>query len=219
MISAFTGWNDAAGSATAALEFLGGQFGVERAGTIDPDEFFDFQVTRPTVTLTEGQTRQIDWPEVTISTGRAEGADRDVVGEDRRADGVVDGAEVGFRFLRVADRVVHRGHDDRVCAEVDHFPGFFDDSVRGLFVRADNQRHARCASSSIFGGDGADDQFALGVAEVGDLARGSQDEEPGHAAVEKVPREVLQRIRVDAAVSVAGGDNRGNDALELGRHR
>jgi proteasome assembly chaperone (PAC2) family protein len=90
MISAFTGWNDAAGSATAALEFLGGQFGVERAGTIDPDEFFDFQVTRPTVTLTEGQTRQIDWPEVTISTGRAEGADRDVV--------LLSGAEPNLRW-------------------------------------------------------------------------------------------------------------------------
>lgn len=90
MISAFTGWNDAAGSATAALEFLATQFEAEQFAAIDPDEFFDFQVTRPTVTLTEGQTRRIEWPEVTISSGRAQSADRDVV--------LLTGAEPNLRW-------------------------------------------------------------------------------------------------------------------------
>ena len=69
------------------------------------------------------------------------------------------------------------------------------------------------------GGDGADDELALGVRQVGNLAGGTEDEEAGHAAVEEVPGEVLQRAGVDAAVGVAGGDDRGDDALELGRQR
>ena len=47
--------------------FLATQWDAERFGAIDPDDFFDFQVTRPTVTLTEGRTREIAWPELDAS--------------------------------------------------------------------------------------------------------------------------------------------------------
>ena len=79
LICAFKGWNDAAESATHALDFLADQWSAERFGTIDPEEFFDFQVVRPTVRLTDGQTRKIEWPEMTLSSARVDGADRDVV--------------------------------------------------------------------------------------------------------------------------------------------
>ena len=62
LICAFKGWNDAADSATTALEFLARKWSAERVAAIDPDDFFDFQVTRPHVRLTEGQTREIVWP-------------------------------------------------------------------------------------------------------------------------------------------------------------
>ena len=42
-------------------------------GAIDPEEFFDFQVTRPTVTLTEGLTRKIEWPEFVLLERRGPG--------------------------------------------------------------------------------------------------------------------------------------------------
>jgi proteasome assembly chaperone (PAC2) family protein len=78
LICAFAGWNDAAGSATAALEFLSSQFGASRFAAIDPEEFFDFQVTRPTVKLSEGRTREIEWPELLLAEAKIEG-ERDLV--------------------------------------------------------------------------------------------------------------------------------------------
>ena len=47
LVCSFKGWNDAAESATTALRFVASQWGAERFGAIDPEEFFDFQVTRP----------------------------------------------------------------------------------------------------------------------------------------------------------------------------
>jgi predicted ATP-grasp superfamily ATP-dependent carboligase len=79
LICAFKGWNDAAGSASAALEFIANKLDAERFAVIDPEDFFDFQVTRPTVRLTEGRTREVDWPEPVFSSARVEDGVRDLV--------------------------------------------------------------------------------------------------------------------------------------------
>jgi predicted ATP-grasp superfamily ATP-dependent carboligase len=79
LVCSFKGWNDAAESASSALRFLATQWDAERIGAIDPEEFFDFQVTRPTVRLTEGLTREIEWPEFVFSSARLAAAERDVV--------------------------------------------------------------------------------------------------------------------------------------------
>src|ERR671934_1109660 len=68
LVCSFKGWNDAAESASSALRFLATQWDAERIGAIDPEEFFDFQVSRPTVRLTEGLTREIEWPEFVFSS-------------------------------------------------------------------------------------------------------------------------------------------------------
>ena len=47
LVCSFKGWNDAAESATAALSFVSSKWDAERLGAIDPEEFYDFQVTRP----------------------------------------------------------------------------------------------------------------------------------------------------------------------------
>jgi predicted ATP-grasp superfamily ATP-dependent carboligase len=79
LVCSFKGWNDAAESATSALRFLESHWEAERAGAIDPEEFFDFQVTRPIVSLTEGRTRRIDWPEFVFTSAKVEEGERDVV--------------------------------------------------------------------------------------------------------------------------------------------
>jgi proteasome assembly chaperone (PAC2) family protein len=98
LICAFKGWNDAAGSATAALEFVANRLDAERFAVIDPEEFFDFQVTRPTVRLTEGRTREVDWPEPVLSSARVEDADRDLV--------FLLGAEPNLRWRTFCDAIV-----------------------------------------------------------------------------------------------------------------
>jgi proteasome assembly chaperone (PAC2) family protein len=79
LIAAFAGWNDAASSATTAIEAVALSLDPEPVARIDPEEFYDFQVTRPTIRLTEGQSREIDWPENALLSARTPAADRDVV--------------------------------------------------------------------------------------------------------------------------------------------
>ena len=50
------------GSATTALTTAAESLDAEVIAQIDPEEFFDFQANRPTIHLTEGQTREIEWP-------------------------------------------------------------------------------------------------------------------------------------------------------------
>ncbi len=63
MIAAFRGWNDGAQGASLAASFLARAWDATRFADIDPEEFFDFQAIRPHVSLEDGQTRRIDWPE------------------------------------------------------------------------------------------------------------------------------------------------------------
>jgi proteasome assembly chaperone (PAC2) family protein len=90
LVCAFTGWNDAGDAASAALQFLGASLGATRFARIDPEEFFDFQATRPKIQLVEGRTRSIEWPEVEIYAARVPRAPRDLV--------LLQGAEPSMRW-------------------------------------------------------------------------------------------------------------------------
>ena len=62
MIAAFSGWNDAGDAATLAVRHLVEAWHAEPIAGIDPEEYYDFQSTRPEVTLVDGRTRRIQWP-------------------------------------------------------------------------------------------------------------------------------------------------------------
>ena len=79
VVAAFKGWNDAADAASSALTFIGQQFDARRFARLDPEEFFDFQQTRPQIRLTEGMAREIIWPEVEIYEARIPRAPRDLI--------------------------------------------------------------------------------------------------------------------------------------------
>jgi proteasome assembly chaperone (PAC2) family protein len=79
MVAAFRGWNDGAQAASLAAGYLAKTWSAERFAEVDPENFFDFQATRPHVSLEEGLTRRIDWPETAFYHARPEGLDRDVV--------------------------------------------------------------------------------------------------------------------------------------------
>ena len=70
LICAFKGWNDAADAASSAITFVGEALGARRFATIDPEEFYDFQATRPRIKLVDGQAREIVWPEVELYEAR-----------------------------------------------------------------------------------------------------------------------------------------------------
>jgi proteasome assembly chaperone (PAC2) family protein len=79
LVCAFAGWNDAAGAATTALTGAAESLDAEVVAQIDPEEFFDFQANRPTIRLTEGQAREIEWPGNVLLSAPAPGAERDLI--------------------------------------------------------------------------------------------------------------------------------------------
>ncbi|RCW40448.1 putative ATP-grasp superfamily ATP-dependent carboligase [Halopolyspora algeriensis] len=78
-ILAFEGWNDAGDAASTAIEHLQLTWDATPWTEIDPDPYYDFQVSRPTVHLVDGVTRQVTWPTTRLSVCRPPGADNDVV--------------------------------------------------------------------------------------------------------------------------------------------
>jgi proteasome assembly chaperone (PAC2) family protein len=79
LIGAFRGWNDGAQAASLAAGYLAKTWAADRFADVDPEHFFDFQATRPHVSLEDGLTRRIDWPETAFYHARPDGLDRDVV--------------------------------------------------------------------------------------------------------------------------------------------
>jgi proteasome assembly chaperone (PAC2) family protein len=79
LVAAFAGWNDAAGAATTALEAAAANLDSQVVARVEPEEFFDFQMNRPSIRLTEGQARHVDWPQNTLVAVRAPTAERDLV--------------------------------------------------------------------------------------------------------------------------------------------
>src|SRR3981189_1750612 len=79
LIAAFRGWNDGGQGASLAGAYLARAWdGIEFA-SIDPENFYDFQSTRPMVSLVDGQQRQIDWPGNTFMYAPARGSGRDAI--------------------------------------------------------------------------------------------------------------------------------------------
>ncbi len=98
LICAFKGWNDAADAASSAITFVGSALGAKRFATIDPEDFYDFQATRPKIKLVDGQTREIVWPAVELYEARVPRAPRDLI--------LLAGAEPSFRWRAFSKVVV-----------------------------------------------------------------------------------------------------------------
>jgi proteasome assembly chaperone (PAC2) family protein len=97
MVCAFRGWNDAAAAASTALGAIATSLDAQLVARIDPEEFFDFQSTRPTITMDEGQTRRIEWPENNLIAAQIPAADRDIV--------LLDGTEPNLRWRTFSETI------------------------------------------------------------------------------------------------------------------
>jgi len=82
VIAAFEGWNDAGEAASAAVAHLSAVWDATAIGEINPEDYYDFQVTRPVLEVTDGQTRQLSWPTTRltrVSPDGLEGLNRDII--------------------------------------------------------------------------------------------------------------------------------------------
>src|SRR5918911_4151674 len=98
LIAAFRGWNDGGQGASLAAGYLAKAWSGARFAEIDPEDFYDFQATRPQVSLVDGRTRKIDWPDNAFYHARIPGAGRDAV--------ILLGIEPNLRWRRFCDTVV-----------------------------------------------------------------------------------------------------------------
>jgi len=78
-VAAFEGWNDAADASTAAVEHLEQVWSAKTIAELDPEEFYDFQVNRPTVSQVDGDERRIEWPTTRFAVASPPDSDIDVV--------------------------------------------------------------------------------------------------------------------------------------------
>jgi proteasome assembly chaperone (PAC2) family protein len=97
LVCAFRGWNDAAAAASTALRAVATSLDAELIASVDPEEYFDFQATRPTISLEEGQTRRIEWPENNLSAAQVPSADRDLV--------LLEGTEPNLRWRTFSETI------------------------------------------------------------------------------------------------------------------
>jgi proteasome assembly chaperone (PAC2) family protein len=103
LIGAFRGWNDGGQAATLAAGYLARLWGAKKFADIDPELFVDFQATRPLVSLEEGRTRKIEWPENTFYRARIPGADRDAI--------LLVGVEPNYRWRTFSEIVTDLARD------------------------------------------------------------------------------------------------------------
>jgi predicted ATP-grasp superfamily ATP-dependent carboligase len=79
LIAAFRGWNDGGQGASLAGAYLARAWAAQEFASIDAENFYDFQATRPMVSLVDGYTRKIEWPENTFMHAPMPGSGRDVI--------------------------------------------------------------------------------------------------------------------------------------------
>ena len=101
MLAAFEGWNDAADAASGSIEHLEREWGAQPFAAIDPEDYYDYQVNRPTVRLVDGITRRIEWPTTRLSVAKT--GEQEVV--------LLRGLEPNMRWRAFCDELVDFAHE------------------------------------------------------------------------------------------------------------
>ncbi|MCF3177390.1 PAC2 family protein [Streptomyces sioyaensis] len=107
MVAAFEGWNDAGDAASAAVAHLDREWKGEVFAALDAEDYYDFQVNRPTVFL-DGGVRKITWPTTRLSVVRV----GDTNGKGRARDLVlVRGIEPSMRWRSFCNEILGFAHE------------------------------------------------------------------------------------------------------------
>ncbi len=79
VIAAFEGWNDAAEAASAVVDHLMKVWNGRVVAAIDPEDYYDFQVNRPSVGLDDHGFRKLTWPSTHVAVCSPPDLERDVI--------------------------------------------------------------------------------------------------------------------------------------------
>src|ERR1700709_74530 len=98
VVVAFEGWNDAGDAATGAVEHLELIWDADLLAALAPEDYSDFHVHRPTVSLIHGVSRRLEWPTTRISVAKPPGSDKHVV--------LIRGIEPNMRWRSFCDELI-----------------------------------------------------------------------------------------------------------------
>jgi proteasome assembly chaperone (PAC2) family protein len=117
MILAFSGWNDAAEGASGAIEHLLSAWREKNddvvpqlIADVEAEEFYDFQVNRPQVTIDDSSIRRIEWPGTQVFGLAIPSMNRDLV--------IVTGVEPSMRWKRFTSDLLDVADDLEVSLVV-----------------------------------------------------------------------------------------------------
>jgi proteasome assembly chaperone (PAC2) family protein len=97
MLAAFEGWNDAGEAASGVVAHLRDAWDAQPLAALDPEDYHDFQVNRPQVSIGTDGRRRITWPTTRLSWARP-GSERDVV--------LVHGVEPSMRWRSYTEELL-----------------------------------------------------------------------------------------------------------------
>jgi proteasome assembly chaperone (PAC2) family protein len=103
LITAFRGWNDGGQGASLAGGYLAKTWSAARFAEIEPEGFFDFSSTRPQVSLVDGETRRLEWPDNAFYHASIPGLGRDAV--------LMLGIEPNLRWKTFTGLITGLAHD------------------------------------------------------------------------------------------------------------
>src|SRR2546422_456369 len=108
LITAFSGWNDAAESATTAARYLATTFNARKLAEIDPEEFYHFGLSRPTVRFKTGSEteREIVWPATEFSIAQPPQLERALIRGGANVPHYISGIENPKAALALVRRVL-----------------------------------------------------------------------------------------------------------------
>lgn len=79
VVAAFEGWNDAGDAASGVVDHLMQVWGARVVASMDPEDFYDFQVNRPLVSGDDRGRRRITWPTTRLAVASPPHLQRDVI--------------------------------------------------------------------------------------------------------------------------------------------
>jgi proteasome assembly chaperone (PAC2) family protein len=206
MIAAFEGWNDAGEAASTALEHLELTWDAEPLASIDPEEYYDFQVTRPHVRYADGVTRRIEWQTTRLSVATIPGTERHVV--------LVNGIEPNLRWRSFCAELL--GHVERLGvtkvitlgALLTDIPHTRPTSVSGISYDTSSAGELRVEPSTYQGPTGIVGVLQNACVEAGVPAMSFWASVPHYVSQARVPKAavaLLQRVEEVLDVEVPLG--------------
>ncbi len=110
MVIAFSGWSDAADAATGAASHLLASWTdsatdviPELIADVDSEEFYDFQVNRPTIVIDDSSVRSLTWPGTQVFALRTPALQRDFI--------IVRGVEPSMKWKSFSSDILDLADD------------------------------------------------------------------------------------------------------------